>query len=136
MEKKLTTKKDEYIGELVIEDGERKVRFPRGIDITPNTQVEGHFDGENFKLVVAHYVPTYEEVRKFLLDNISWINLKAFRQVDLEYVGIDDPESSEYAIINTRELAELVQRFFIDFEGQNSFPVKGGRTVLGFDYDK
>ena len=108
-----------YIGKIVEKDGARICQWPDGIPAYNMTAVEVHFDGERAVMSVYEPEPSYDEIEAFIKANVTHYNLE---HLDPELLTDEDRE--KFFLIDRRGLAEFLKRYFIDDEGQETFPMK------------
>lgn len=108
-----------YIGEIVEKGGVRSCRWPDGIPAYNMHAVEVLFDGEKAVMQVYEPEPSYDEIEAFIKANVSHYDLQNF-----EPELITDEDREQFFLIEKRGLAEFIKRYFMDDEGQETFPVK------------
>lgn len=109
----------EYTGSVIMKpEGGRVILWPE-IPEFPNCKVEVEYDGAKATMKVYEPEPNYEEIKALIFKNVGSYSPGAF---SIGLVSIE--ELSEYRILNVNQLAEFIKRFFIDGEGQDTFPCK------------
>ena len=108
-----------YIGKIIEKNGDWICQWPDGIPAYNMTAVEVYFDGEQAVMNVYEPEPDYDEIEAFIKANVTHYNLQ---HTDPELLTDEDKE--KFILIDKRGLAEFIKRYFIDDEGQETFPMK------------
>ena len=109
----------EYVGNIVTEGGAKIVQWPEGIEDYGMTAVEVHFAGEKAVMKVYEPEPSYGDIKEFIKKNVGHYN-----PAYLDFDALSDTDKHKYLLIDMDSLAEFIKRYFIDGEGQGSFPCK------------
>lgn len=108
-----------YIGQIVEKDGARVCQWPDGIPACSMTAVEVRFDGDRAVMQIYEPEPSYDEIEAFIKANVTHYDLQNF-----EPELLTDEDKEKFFLIDKRGLAEFIKRYFMDDEGQETFPMK------------